>query len=60
LRSSHERKVIPLFCDVQPIDLRYIERGCYVDAFNKHQQHERVSMKLLEGWNLYKRLILNI
>lgn len=60
LRSSHERKVLPVFCDVQPVDLRYIERGCYADAFYRHQQHGRVSMEVLEGWKEALREAANI
>lgn len=50
LRSSHERKFIPIFCDVKPWELRHTERGCYADAFHKHQQDGRVSPEVVEGW----------
>lgn len=50
LRSSHERKFIPIFCDVEPWELRHTERGCYADAFHKHQQDGRVSPEVVEGW----------
>lgn len=52
LRSYHEqnRKVIPVFCDVEPADLRHIESGCYNNAFHKHQSKGRVSMEEIEKW----------
>lgn len=40
LRSSHKRTIIPVFSDVEPTDLRYIERGCYAQAFRKHETRQ--------------------
>ena len=52
LRSYHKRSrmVIPVFCDVEPADLRHTESGCYKDAFDKHQLKGRVSMEVMEKW----------
>jgi len=45
LKSS---SVIPVFYDVEPADLRRIDRGPYAQAFDKHRQ--RVSTEVVEGW----------
>lgn len=52
LRSHHERntKIIPVFFDVEPSDLRHIESGRYADAFKKHQHKRRVAMEVLQKW----------
>jgi len=40
LRSHHDRhtKIIPVFYDVEPSDLRDIERGPYAKAFEEHRR----------------------
>jgi len=48
LKSSHERRFIPIFYDVEPTDLRYIEKGCYAQAFDKHRQ--RKSTEVVDEW----------
>lgn len=35
-----KRKLIPIFCDVDPAALRRIEKGCYQKAFEKHRGRE--------------------
>lgn len=52
LRSyhKHNRKVIPVFCGVQPADLRHIESGCYKNAFDQHQSKGRVSTEDITKW----------
>lgn len=35
-----KRKIIPIFCDVDPAALRRIEKGCYQKAFEKHRGRE--------------------
>lgn len=52
LRSYHEHKrtVIPVFCGVEPADLRRIESGCYKNAFDQHQIKKRVSTEEIEKW----------
>lgn len=44
------RKIIPVFCDVEPTDLRYIdsESGRYRKAFEEHQRKGRVAMEDIE------------
>jgi hypothetical protein len=46
------RKIIPVFCDVEPTDLRYIdsESGSYRKAFEEHQRKGRVAMEDIEKW----------
>jgi len=34
------RKLIPIFCDIDPAALRRIEKGCYKEAFEKHRGRE--------------------
>lgn len=52
MRSHHKRntKVIPVFFDVQPTDLRYIERGRYAKAFENHQLKGRVTIDIIQKW----------
>ncbi|KAH9303604.1 hypothetical protein KI387_008008, partial [Taxus chinensis] len=49
-QRSHQAKVIPVFCDVQPSDLRYIDKGIYAQAFCKHIKDGRVEIGLVERW----------
>lgn len=43
LKSFHERKtiIVPMFCDVEPANLRDITRGPYAESFNKHKSRRR-------------------
>lgn len=52
LESSKERdiKIIPLFCDVEPSDLRYIKKGLYAKSFEQHEQKGRVTMDDIQSW----------
>lgn len=50
LRSSHERTIIPVFCEVEAADLRHVYKGPYAEAFHKHQQNGRVSMEVVKEW----------
>ncbi|KAH9313271.1 hypothetical protein KI387_028306, partial [Taxus chinensis] len=50
LQSDHHAKLIPVFCGVQPSDLRYIDKGIYAEAFQKHQHDGRVETQLVERW----------
>jgi hypothetical protein len=45
-------KIIPVFCDVEPTDLRHIdsESGTYRKAFEEHQRKGRVAMEDIEKW----------
>lgn len=43
-----KRKVIPVFYDVEPTALRYINSGCYQKAFEKHRR--RVTVEKTEKW----------
>ncbi|XP_059069735.1 toll/interleukin-1 receptor-like protein isoform X2 [Cryptomeria japonica] len=33
--------LIPIFYGVKPFELRYLDKGCYADAFAKHQLYEK-------------------
>ncbi|GLJ48572.1 hypothetical protein SUGI_1024670 [Cryptomeria japonica] len=39
-------KIIPVFYDVAPLHLRYIENGVYADSFAKHKEKGRYLNKL--------------
>lgn len=41
LESPHQHTVIPVFCDVEPDDLRYIDKGRYAAAFKAHEVEAR-------------------
>ncbi|GLJ33362.1 hypothetical protein SUGI_0671170 [Cryptomeria japonica] len=41
-------KITPLFYQVKPFDLRYIEGGAYAEAFNKYREKGRYLEKLSE------------
>ncbi|GLJ33360.1 hypothetical protein SUGI_0671150 [Cryptomeria japonica] len=41
-------KITPLFYQVKPFDLRYIEGGAYAEAFNKYREKSRYLEKLSE------------
>eukprot|EP01018_Ginkgo_biloba_P025106 Gb_32215 [translate_table: standard] len=45
------RKILPIFYDVKPSDLRSVVKdGVYARAFNSHQQKQRFSSQTLEKW----------
>lgn len=50
LRSSHERTIIPVFCDVEPRHLRDASRGPYAAAFQKHEAKGKVTTEVVEEW----------
>lgn len=50
LKSSHQRKIIPVFYDVQPCQLRGIEREPYAKAFQKHQCNDKVAKEVVAEW----------
>lgn len=39
-------KIIPVFCQVKPSDLHYIEAGVYAEAFIKYEEKGRYLEKL--------------
>eukprot|EP01018_Ginkgo_biloba_P021975 Gb_40546 [translate_table: standard] len=43
-------KVFPVFYDVRPSDLRYIEKGVYADALIQHEQKGRYISAKLDEW----------
>ena len=43
-------KVIPIFCGVQPSDLRYAGSGAYATAFENHRICQRVEPQQLRIW----------
>lgn len=50
LRSSHDRTVIPVFCDVEPRHLRDTSKGPYAAAFQKHAANRKVTIEVVEEW----------
>jgi hypothetical protein len=46
LRSG--KPVIPVFYDVEPVDLRWVENGVFAEAFEKHKLRGRSAKKLQE------------
>lgn len=52
LKSVHNsnKKIIPVFWDVEPSHLRHIENGAYNAAFEKHQSEGRVPTAQIEEW----------
>ncbi|GLJ14045.1 hypothetical protein SUGI_0224630 [Cryptomeria japonica] len=49
LMLQTKRKIIPIFYDVPPFHLRYLEKGVYADSFNYHTEKRRYLDKL-DGW----------
>lgn len=47
--SNHQRKIIPVFYDVEPCDLREIDREPYAEAFQGHQRNDKIKTEV-EGW----------
>ncbi|KAH9289112.1 hypothetical protein KI387_033229, partial [Taxus chinensis] len=45
-----EAKIYPVFYEVKPSDLRYIEKGEYAKAFTEHESKSRYEKELLEQW----------
>lgn len=54
LRSHHKRntKVIPVFFDVEPTDLRHIENGRYAKAFENHQHKGRFTIEDIQIYSI--------
>lgn len=50
LESSHERAIIPVFCDVEPHDLLYSDQGHYAVAFGEHQRKGKVAVAVVKEW----------
>ena len=52
LKSVHNsnKKIIPVFWDVEPSHLRHIENGAYKAAFEKHKSKGRVSPAHIDEW----------
>ncbi|GLJ33322.1 hypothetical protein SUGI_0670360 [Cryptomeria japonica] len=48
LMLESKAKIIPVFCEVEPWELRHIERGRYADAFINHEKKGRYLEKLKE------------
>eukprot|EP01018_Ginkgo_biloba_P026599 Gb_16703 [translate_table: standard] len=43
-------KIIPVYYDVQPSDVRYVYSGLYAQAFRKHEEKKRIDSQTLEKW----------
>eukprot|EP01018_Ginkgo_biloba_P005503 Gb_23306 [translate_table: standard] len=48
LMCSSKNKIIPLFYNVKPSDVRYTEKGVYAVAFHKHQ--DRYNVNTVNQW----------
>eukprot|EP01018_Ginkgo_biloba_P040749 Gb_18999 [translate_table: standard] len=43
-------KIIPVYYDVQPSEVRYVYSGLYAQAFRKHEEKKRIDSQTLEKW----------
>eukprot|EP01018_Ginkgo_biloba_P005506 Gb_23307 [translate_table: standard] len=51
LMCSSKNKIIPLFYDVKPWDVRYPDKGIYADAFHKHSTYQdRYNPNTVNQW----------
>ncbi|GLJ33403.1 hypothetical protein SUGI_0672260 [Cryptomeria japonica] len=50
LMLQSETIIIPMFYEVNPSDLRYIEKGSYADAFNKYIVKGRYTEQQINKW----------
>ncbi|KAH9288602.1 hypothetical protein KI387_032719, partial [Taxus chinensis] len=48
LMLQSKAKIVPVFYDVQPGELRHIEKGVYADAFTNYEKKSRYLQKLKE------------
>ncbi|KAG0582756.1 hypothetical protein KC19_3G083300 [Ceratodon purpureus] len=44
------KPVIPVFYDVEPVDLRWVENGPFAEAFEKHKSRGRTDSTKLQEW----------
>ncbi|KAG0622301.1 hypothetical protein M758_3G088200 [Ceratodon purpureus] len=50
------KPVVPVFYDVEPVDLRWVEKGPFGEAFEKHKARGRTEKKLQEWRDALKAL----
>ncbi|GLJ52640.1 hypothetical protein SUGI_1120370 [Cryptomeria japonica] len=50
LMLETKARFIPIFCDVEPFELRYPDMGVYAAAFAKHEEKGRFSKERLDQW----------
>ncbi|XP_059077645.1 disease resistance protein RUN1-like isoform X2 [Cryptomeria japonica] len=43
-------KIIPIFYDIEPSELRHVEKEAYATAFEKHRRKGRVTDERVESW----------
>ncbi|XP_059071410.1 disease resistance protein RPV1-like isoform X2 [Cryptomeria japonica] len=43
-------KIIPIFYDIEPSELRHVEKGAYATAFEEHRRKGRVTDERVESW----------
>ncbi|KAH9303662.1 hypothetical protein KI387_008066 [Taxus chinensis] len=48
--DCHGAKIVPIFYDIQPSNLRHIDNGPYATAFPKHMKSGRVDISVVEKW----------
>eukprot|EP01018_Ginkgo_biloba_P020243 Gb_34049 [translate_table: standard] len=53
-------KIIPVFYDVHPLDLRWVERGLYADTFKRHEEKKRYDSQTLQRWKKALQDVSNI
>lgn len=44
------KPVLPVFYDVEPVDLRWVENGPFAEAFEKHKSKPGRTQKKLQAW----------
>ncbi|GLJ27757.1 hypothetical protein SUGI_0544750 [Cryptomeria japonica] len=43
-------KIIPIFYDIEPSELRHVEKGAYATAFEEHRKKQRYTNERVESW----------
>ncbi|XP_059077646.1 disease resistance protein Roq1-like isoform X1 [Cryptomeria japonica] len=43
-------KIIPIFYDIEPSELRHVENGAYATAFEEHRKKQRYTDDQVESW----------
>ncbi|GLJ27766.1 hypothetical protein SUGI_0544920 [Cryptomeria japonica] len=43
-------KIFPIFYDIEPSELRHVEKGAYATAFEEHRRKGRVTLERVETW----------
>lgn len=49
-RKTQGQKIIPIFYDVEPYEVRHYEKGCYSEAFVKHENDLSLDQNMVDEW----------